>query len=207
MGWLTGTLSIFVVCMSTLFTPQGQGIVVYLNFPAFLWFSFATPWRPQPVGFPGLPSTSNHYIPSTNNVTLGVWYTQTQPKSHKLVLYLHGNGEHRGMSVSVGKHTMYPQRPFGANILSVDYRGFGDSSFVWPTEQGVYDDALAAFDFATSTLGFQPHQILVHGYSLGSAVATRLVHNLCQRSTCPAGLLLEVARTINPSQDVRIMPS
>ncbi|ETV64067.1 hypothetical protein H257_18994 [Aphanomyces astaci] len=192
MRWHAVALSALVACISMLFTSKGQGVLVYLNFPAFLWFGFDTPTQPHLGCFPGLPHTSNHYISSTNDVTLGLWYTQaSHVSSNKLVLYLHGNGEHRGMSVSVLKHGIYANPPFHADILSVDYRGFGDSTFTWPTEQGLYDDAHAAFNYAISTLGFAPHQVVVHGYSLGSAVASRLVYDLCQNSTCPAGLLLE----------------
>ncbi|KAG9409123.1 hypothetical protein AC1031_019385 [Aphanomyces cochlioides] len=51
---------------------------------------------------------------------------------------------------------------------------------------------MTAYKYIISTLGFQPHQVLVHGYSLGSAVATRLVLTLCTlHQSCPAALLLE----------------
>ncbi|KAF0712725.1 Aste57867_4711 [Aphanomyces stellatus] len=139
------------------------------------------------------------YLRSTDNVTIGVWYTETtSPPSDKLVLYFHGNGEHRGWAAE--KTRMYMHLPFHANVLGVDYRGFGDSTFVWPTEPGLYDDARTAYTHALA-MGFPPHRILVHGYSLGSAVAARLVHTLCHTHAtgCPGGLLLEAPFTSIPN--------
>lgn len=87
----------------------------------------------------------------------------------------------------------------GSSILMPDYRGYGKSAGR-PTEQGLYRDADAAYDFLLKA-GYRPGQIVIHGESLGSAVAV----NLAARREC-AGLVLEapftsardVARTVLP---------
>ena len=71
----------------------------------------------------------------------------------------------------------------GYHVLAFDYRGYGDSSFAFPDEETMLQDALAAFDFASSRICPPPEEedgsgraakIIVHGHSLGTGVATRL---------------------------------
>jgi hypothetical protein len=116
----------FLTCGWFAMTATGQGLVVYLNIPAYLWFDFSSPTQPQRlIGFPGLPDTRNLYLQSTDNVSIGVWHT-TRPSSHrrKAVLYLHGNGEHRGVRVGLVKHEMYYTSLVDAtDIVFMDYRG------------------------------------------------------------------------------------
>ncbi|CAK4693692.1 hypothetical protein LEN26_011787 [Aphanomyces euteiches] len=200
---ITAIASVLVSAVGTFLTSPGQGVLVYLNMVSISpWFDFSKPAEPQ-LGFNGLPRTTNLYLSSTDSVTIGVWHTRASQRADKVVLYLHGNGENRAIHVGVLKHTLYSNSPFHADVVSPDYRGFGDSSFVQPTEQGLYDDAMTAYKYIVSTLGFQPHQVLVHGYSLGSAVATRLVHTLCTlHRSCPAALLLEVRQPFDLSNSL-----
>ncbi len=69
----------------------------------------------------------------------------------------------------------------GYHVLAFDYRGYGDSSFAFPDEETMLQDALAAFDFASSRIcpseeggSGRAAKIVVHGHSLGTGVATRL---------------------------------
>ncbi|MGH7598953.1 MAG: alpha/beta hydrolase [bacterium] len=73
-----------------------------------------------------------------------------------------------------------------ANLFIFDYRGFGRSEGT-PTEEGCYLDAVAAFNWLAAQKPELP--IIVHGHSLGSAVAVELAHRLSERA--PAGLILE----------------
>jgi fermentation-respiration switch protein FrsA (DUF1100 family) len=87
----------------------------------------------------------------------------------------------------------------GSSILMPDYRGYGKSAGR-PTEHGLYADADAAYDYLVHA-GYQPGQIVIHGESLGTAVAV----DLASQRPC-AGLVLEapftsardVARTVLP---------
>jgi uncharacterized protein len=60
----------------------------------------------------------------------------------------------------------------GAGFLALYYRGYSGSTGV-PSEPGLYIDARAGYDWLTEQ-GFTPRDIVIHGFSLGSAVAVRL---------------------------------
>ena len=87
----------------------------------------------------------------------------------------------------------------GSSILMLDYRGYGKSAGR-PTEHGLYADARAAYDHLLKA-GYRPGQIVIHGESLGTAVAVELASRL----SC-AGVVLEapftsardVAQTVLP---------
>jgi fermentation-respiration switch protein FrsA (DUF1100 family) len=66
----------------------------------------------------------------------------------------------------------------------VDYRGYGRSEGS-PGEQGLYRDADAGYDWLLRQ-GHAPQNIVIHGESLGTAVAV----DLASRKPC-AGLVLE----------------
>lgn len=83
---------------------------------------------------------------------------------------------------------LHEQAP--AHLFIFDYRGFGRSEGT-PTEEGCYLDAVAAFNWLAAQKPELP--IIVHGHSLGSAVAVELAHRLSDRP--PAGLILESSFT------------
>jgi uncharacterized protein len=69
-------------------------------------------------------------------------------------------------------------------VLLLDYRGYGKSEGT-PSERGLYLDGAAAYDWLLSK-GYKPEQIILHGESLGTAVAAELA----SRRKC-AGVILE----------------
>jgi len=112
-----------------------------------------------------------------------------------ITLFFHGNA---GNVTDRAPH-FHEITAAGSSVLMPDYRGYGKSAGR-PTERGLYRDADAAYDFLLKT-GHRPDQIVIHGESLGSAVAV----NLAARRKC-AGVVLEapftsardVARTVLP---------
>jgi fermentation-respiration switch protein FrsA (DUF1100 family) len=80
-------------------------------------------------------------------------------------------------------------RDLGVNLLAFDYRGFGESGGS-PSEQGVYTDAVAAYDYLRTVRGVPAERIIIFGHSLGSGVATELATRVPA-----AGLVLEGAFT------------
>jgi len=62
---------------------------------------------------------------------------------------------------------------FGYDVFAFDYRGFGDSSGT-PTEEGLYEDAAAAYAYLSRAERVPPSRVILAGRSLGSAVAVEL---------------------------------
>jgi uncharacterized protein len=64
-------------------------------------------------------------------------------------------------------------RDLPANVLALEYRGYGRSEGS-PSEEGLYRDAEAAYIYLTSQRGITPRRIIALGQSLGTAVAAEL---------------------------------
>jgi pimeloyl-ACP methyl ester carboxylesterase len=88
----------------------------------------------------------------------------------------------------------------GYNIFAFDYRGFGDSAGS-PTEQGLYDDATAAYRYLIRTERVSSMRIILAGQSLGSAVAVDLATRVPA-----AGLLLFAPIDSVPAVAARVYP-
>jgi uncharacterized protein len=106
------------------------------------------------------------------------------------LLMFHGNG---GDISDGGRQEHYAAlRSLGLQLLTFDYRGYGESGGS-PSEQGVYRDADAAYQYLRDSLRVPPDRILIFGHSLGSAVAVDLASRVDSR-----GLILEGAFTSIP---------
>jgi uncharacterized protein len=119
-------------------------------------------------------------IRAEDGVRLSGWYVPAA-EARSTVLFLHGNAgniSHRLMAL----HSLHG---LGLAVLILDYRGYGESSGS-PSEEGTYRDALAAWDYLTTTRGIAADRVVLFGESLGGAVATWLATR--ER---PAGLVLE----------------
>ena len=92
----------------------------------------------------------------------------------------HGNGGN--ISARLDGYRAIHKR-IGANILTVDYRGFGLSSGK-PTEQGTYADARAAVSEAVARHG--SGALVYFGISMGAAIAAKMA-----TETPPSALILE----------------
>lgn len=117
---------------------------------------------------------------TADDVQLHGWYIPHSQSQHVL-LYFHGNAgniSHRRDSIEIFHR-------LGLNVFIIDYRGYGQSKHT-PSEQGLYQDATAGWNFLTEEKGFTNNQILIFGRSLGGAVAARLASGVQAR-----GLILE----------------
>lgn len=114
------------------------------------------------------------------------------------ILFFHGNA---GNVSDMG----YPQRyagwaALGFNTLSVDYRGYGESSGT-PSEVGFYMDGKTEYEYLTKTKGVKPSNIIIYGFSLGSGTATEIASNFPAKC-----LVLEGAFTSVPDVGAEIYP-
>ncbi|KAJ7489012.1 Alpha/Beta hydrolase protein [Mycena latifolia] len=183
--------------LSLILVPSVQTYAIYGH---RLFSSIPNLSSPEDFGLaPG--KTVNMFIKSTDNATLGAWFVASEQhyrsaktvdipaalKERPTILFLHGATRTRASPHRVVLYSALSAR-LNANILAVDYRGFGDSSGV-PTLAGVAEDARAAWDTLIA-LGAPPADILIVGTSLGCSVAGLLAADLGREDIRPRGLVL-----------------
>jgi hypothetical protein len=151
---------------------------------------------PALYGFP--PQVARNITAGTSDgVRLGGWHLLPRGKqgadfdaalaaADLVDLFFHGNGGHRGHRGDVYQAMM----GFGLHVVAFDYRGYGDSQGS-PCEEGLALDARAAWNRVVRQHRVPPGRVVLHGESLGCAVAVRLAAELCLAATPPAGLILE----------------
>ncbi len=123
------------------------------------------------------------WLVTGDGVKLHGWHA-SPPEARWATLFLHGNAG----NVTHRVQAMLAIREAGSAVLVVDYRGFGKSEGN-PSEKGVTLDAEAGFEWLLKK-GFEAKRIVLHGESLGAAVAVELA----SRREC-AGLVLEAPFT------------
>jgi alpha-beta hydrolase superfamily lysophospholipase len=116
---------------------------------------------------------------------LHAWWLPSEDPNAPAVLYLHG--ARWNLTGSVTRIDRWKR--LGFSVLAVDYRGFGKSSDVAPTEALAYEDAEAAWDYLAALA--PGRQRFIVGHSLGGAIATELARRRPEAS----GLVLEATFT------------
>jgi uncharacterized protein len=116
---------------------------------------------------------------------LNAWWMKAEDPAAPVMLYLHG--ARWNLSGSVTRIDRW--RQLGFSVFAVDYRGFGKSSGVAPTEAFAYEDAEAAWDYLAKLA--PGRQRFIVGHSLGGAIAVELA----RRRPDAAGLVLEATFT------------
>jgi fermentation-respiration switch protein FrsA (DUF1100 family) len=106
-------------------------------------------------------------------------------QSRFVVLYFSGNAANRRYRVDECRVLT----GLGADVLIVDYRGYGDNQGS-PSEKRLAGDALDLWRYVTVDRNVDPRRIMLYGESLGGAVATGLAAEVCRSGTPPAGLTL-----------------
>jgi len=105
---------------------------------------------------------------SADGIKLHAWWIAT-PAAKFTFLAFHGNA-----SNITNRRPIYEfLRNAPANVLALEYRGYGQSGGE-PSEAGLYVDADTAYQFLVKTKGINPKTIVSFGQSLGTAVATDL---------------------------------
>jgi len=114
------------------------------------------------------------YITTKDHVTVHTWLLLQENKSVcPTIIFFHGNAGNIGFRLPNARSMYWFAR---ANILMVDYRGYGNSQG-HPTERGLILDAQACLDFLLARQDLNHRKIFVFGQSLGGAVAITLASN------------------------------
>ena len=131
-----------------------------------------------------------------DGVQLNGWWLP-QPHARGAIIHCHGNAGNLGHRVELAAEL----HRLGLNVFLFDYRGYGQSRG-WPTERGLYRDARAAYEFVRAQYGHvERPPILLHGQSLGGAVATQLA-----RDKPVVGIIIESAFTSVPNMVRQLYP-
>lgn len=138
---------------------------------------------------------ANVSIPVSDGETLHGWWMPV-PDAKGAVLFFHGNAGN--ISHRINYLMMFKR--LGYSTLLFDYRGYGQSSGT-PSESGMYQDALAAWQYLTATQNIAPARIVLFGESLGGAVASWLAAR-----EKPGLLVLASAFTSVPELGAEIYP-
>jgi len=100
------------------------------------------------------------------------WWIPATDSAHT-VLYLHGADG----NLSDTLDTVALLHNQNLSILAFDYRGYGQSTPVHPSEKRLLEDAQSALDWLTGTRHVAPGSIVVYGSQLGANIALQLAAN------------------------------
>jgi fermentation-respiration switch protein FrsA (DUF1100 family) len=114
----------------------------------------------------GLPETEEHFLTTADGEKVIVWHVPAKP-GHAVVIHFPGNGDY--LAGLAGRFRDITAD--GTGLVALSYRGYAGSSGR-PSEQGLLEDAAAAYAFTAARYGVD--QIVVWGFSLGSGVAVAL---------------------------------
>lgn len=110
----------------------------------------------------------------------GLWLAQNDAAA-PVLLFLHG--VHWDVRASAPR--MRDLHALGFAVLGIDYRGFGQSTDIMPSETLAAEDARAVWQWLART---QPQaRRFIYGHSIGAAIAVRLAQDV----TDEAGLIVE----------------
>ena len=130
------------------------------------------------------------HLTSSDGVALhGAYYQcpetiETPLSARPTVLFFHGNA---GDVVRWSHVAIRWQNALGANVLLLDYRGYGKSGGT-PSEEGVYLDSRAAYRWLIDEKKVEGPNLIIAGQSLGGAIAAELATS---GDADHAGLVLE----------------
>jgi fermentation-respiration switch protein FrsA (DUF1100 family) len=172
---LIGELSLKRLMKSVLLFP----VLIYLGFLIFAYFfSERLIFQPQPSTYRD--DSDIIKLTASDGTKISARLYENPGATHT-ILFSHGNAEDIGTS----DFAMRALQKNGFAALAYDYHGYGTSGGA-ATEENVYRDIDAAYDYLADELKIPPEKIIVYGRSLGGAAAIDLA---ARRKT--GGLIVE----------------
>ncbi len=162
------------------------------------------PDRRVPPTFRGLQPTDESFSAlcgsGTERGPLVMWWLPNVDRDAPAVLYLHGT--FRNLYHNHPK--MEALRTAGFSVLAVEYRGWGDSAPILPSESTIYEDTVLAW---SELCRREPRALkkAIFGHSMGTGAATYLAERLDTQATpqaVPQAALLVVESSFTRLIDV-----
>jgi uncharacterized protein len=153
---------------------------LYLFLAYLILLVFMRLYEPKMVFFPDYPSRlegdwhplsldpEDISLTTSDGTKLHAWWISA-PNAKFTFLAFHGNAS----NIANRTPTYEFLRGTPANVLAVEYRGYGHSEGK-PSERGLCSDANTAYEYLVSTKRLNPESIISFGQSLGTAVAANL---------------------------------
>ena len=137
-------------------------------------------WQPETYGL----KAEDCFFATSDSVRIHGWLFQIDtPKA--TLLWCHGNAG----NITHRLDNIRKLLPLGLNVFIFDYRGYGKSEGE-PSEEGLYTDALAAYEFLLKNKRLESSSLIIFGRSIGAAVAV----DLAFKRSC-RGVILESSFT------------
>ncbi|KAK9510126.1 hypothetical protein O3M35_004974 [Rhynocoris fuscipes] len=220
-----------LIAFGTLLTAILVFIVIFVIIPVIYRYSYVMQRNLLFLNFVSVPvdfenpqsqeliGAQNYRVKSKDNVTIGVWHilpnrlalnkTLTSGKDtieylnhgEPIMIYLHGNSGNRGTAHRVHLYRILQENNF--HIVAFDYRSYGDSSYVEPTEEGVVADSRSVYHWVKEKSGSS--NIFLWGHSLGTGISSHLLDILEGEKENVSGIVLESPFN-NMSDEIRHYP-
>jgi pimeloyl-ACP methyl ester carboxylesterase len=222
--WRAGAVTVGIVAVA--------GGILYAKQDSLLYFPEigGIPKRPRdnPRGYRSPDERNipfdNLRIPCADGVHIHAWFLpflsdqDTLSSTHNnnnnntpTLIFFHGNAGNIGLRLP---NALQMVQNLQAHVLLVEYRGYGDSDPVPPTEAGLRRDAEAALHYllrraqepTAATYRIDPQRIFVFGRSLGGAVALHLADYAQRQQIRLAGVVVENTFTSIADMVDQLMP-
>lgn len=156
------------------FLGYAGGIVYLMTQETHLTFyeTYGKPLRTVPPDSANL-KYQGLYLKSEDGVKLSGWIVLSNKDTlvSPWLLFCHGNASDISYIDYVERYKLFTN--LGINVLTFDYRGFGESDGN-PSEAGLFKDAMAVYNYLTLIRNVPPEKIIIYGHSLGTGVAIEL---------------------------------
>jgi fermentation-respiration switch protein FrsA (DUF1100 family) len=156
------------------FLGYAGGIVYLMTQETQLTFyeTYGKPLRTVPPDSANL-KYQTLYLNSEDGVKLSGWVVLSNKDTMACpwLLFCHGNASDISYIDYIERYKLFTN--LGLNVLTFDYRGFGESDGN-PSEAGLYKDAIAVYKYLTTTRNIPSERIIIYGHSLGTGVAIEL---------------------------------
>lgn len=169
---------------------------------ALRWFEWSQAYQPSRRIVSSIddisPAGLDFQVLSGGKYQLRAWFLPAhQEGAYKdwLLVFAHGNAGNLGHRQTFYQTWLH----LGFNVLTFDYRGYGDSEGI-PSESGTYEDLRSVVDWALKN-GFPRERIVLLGKSLGGGVASEVA-----KDGNSAGLILHSTFTSIPDVGAELFP-